>query len=248
MQGLVLRLTDYGESDQIASLFLRGQGVVSAIAKGIKRSKHRFPHHLEPFGIYTFTLSKKPSHTLYFIQAADQTETFGEIADNIQKIALLHYVFELILTAVKEGVPHRELYELVITAFRRMCAVDDLTALRFYLEIHIMRLLGFTPDFETCLSCKQPVKRGKQNRFSPRRGGFLCEKCATGAKKTLFLTVTAESSGILHYLKQCPLEAAPRIRISARAGREIAALLGAFTTQQLEHTFKTLPFLNEVSL
>jgi len=248
MHGLVLRLTDYGESDQIASLFLREQGVISAIAKGIKRSKHRFPHHLEPFSVYTFTLSKKPSHTLYFIKAADQAETFGEIADNIQKIALLHYTFELILTTVKEGEPHRELYDLIITAFRRPCAVDDLIPIRFYLEIHIMRLLGFTPDFEACLTCKQPVKRGEHNRFNPRRGGFLCEKCATGSEKALSFAVTAESSGILHYLKQCPLNAAPRIRISTNARREIAALLGAFAIQQLEHTFKTLSFLNEVSL
>jgi DNA repair protein RecO (recombination protein O) len=248
MHGLVLRLTDYGESDQIASLFLREQGVISAIAKGIKRSKRRFPHHLEPFAVYAFTLSKKPSHALYFIRAADQVEALGKIADSIQKIALLHYTFELILAAVKEGAVHKELYDLVIAAFRRLCGVDDLIPIRFYLEIHMMRLLGFTPDFEACLVCKRPVKRGERNKFNPRRGGFLCEKCATGEEKPFLLAVTAESSGILHYLKQCTLNAALRIRISTNARREIAALLEAFITQQLEHSFKTLPLLNEVSL
>jgi len=166
MEGIVLRRIDYGESDQVINLFLKAEGNISAIAKGIKRSKKRFPHRLEPFRVYDFKLSqKKPGQTLPLIQTADQIRDFEGITGDIRKIALGNFILEIILIAVKEEHPHPELYSFILKSFHTLNEHEEIFPLWLYVEIHLMRLLGFSPDFETCLKCKTPLRKTENNYF-----------------------------------------------------------------------------------
>ncbi len=245
MEGLVLRLIDYGESDQIAYLFLKEEGILSAIAKGIKKSKHRFPHHLEPFRIYSFKLRKKPSHDLYWIQTADQVTSFEKIMNDIRKIALGNVIFEMVMKGVREGHPHPELYTFVISLFRALEVTDNIFPLRFYAEIHTLRLLGFLPNFETCLRCRKPLRKEEDNCFDPVKGGIICPRCQGLTYKTGTI-IGSEALGALQFLKKSPLHAVSRLRITENAKNAIEAFLTEFITYHLEHPIKSLSFLKEV--
>src|SRR5436309_345529 len=48
-EALVLRSLRYGEADRILHLYTPTRGRVSAIAKGVRRTKSRFGGRLEPF-------------------------------------------------------------------------------------------------------------------------------------------------------------------------------------------------------
>lgn len=245
MEGFVLRLIDYGESDQIARLFLKREGVVSAVAKGIKRSRRRFPHHLQPFRIYVFKLSKKPTSELYWIISADQAEVFEGIMGDIQKIALGNLVLEMVLKGVKEGHPHPELYNFILTLFRKLELSEDVIPLWFYSEIHIMRLLGFSPNFETCILCKKSLQGNDDNLFNVSRGGIVCSRChATGGYAGI--TISSEALSILQFLKKSKLQAVSRLRIKENARTLIESLLTAFITYHLERPIKSISFIKEV--
>jgi len=245
MEGLVLRLIDYGESDQITRLFLKEAGVISAIAKGIKRSKRRFPHHLEPFRVYSFKFRKKPTQNLYWIQTADQVAIFTGIMEDIRKIALGNFFSEIILKAVKEGHPQPDLYSFILSLYRSLEQVEEITPLWFYSEIHIMRFLGFLPNFETCLRCKTPILRDEANRFDPSHGGIICPRCQLDAGK-VGINIGSEELGILQFLKNSPIQAVSRLRITKNARTVIEPILKAFITYQLEQPIKSLSFLKEV--
>jgi DNA repair protein RecO (recombination protein O) len=53
-KGIVLRSIRYGEADRILDLYTRDAGLVSAIAKGIRRTKSRFGARLEPLSCVDF--------------------------------------------------------------------------------------------------------------------------------------------------------------------------------------------------
>jgi len=248
MEGIVLRRIDYGESDQIIKLFLKETGNISSIAKGIKRSKKRFPHRLEPFRVYDFTLRKrKPGQSLYLIQSADQIRDFEGIKEDIRKIALGNFILEILLIAVKESHPHPELYDFVLKTFRNLSESEGIFPLWFYVAIHVMGFLGFSPNFETCLKCKKPLQKTEKNLFNPARGGLVCQQCAT-LSKTDKTSVTSEALGVLQFLKKASFPAVPRIKLSSQTRTEIASLLTNFITYHLERPLKTLPFLQEVLL
>ncbi|HXP38611.1 MAG TPA: DNA repair protein RecO, partial [Solirubrobacteraceae bacterium] len=48
-EAVVLRSMRYGEADRILHLYTPARGRVSAIAKGVRRSRSRFGGRLEPF-------------------------------------------------------------------------------------------------------------------------------------------------------------------------------------------------------
>ncbi len=245
MEGVVLRLIDYGESDQIARLFLRETGLLSAIAKGAKKSRHRFPHHLEPFRIYSFNLSKKPSHDLYWIQTADQVTSFEEIMKDIRKIALGHLMMELVLKGVREGSPQRDLYTLLISLFKYLDASQDILGLWFYSEIHILRLLGFLPNFSICQQCKHPLVKEELNCFDPVSGGLICPRCQKSAPKK-GTVLTPEALGVLQFLSKASLSSVVRLRISDKSWETIADYLTEFITYHLERPLQSISFLKEV--
>jgi|GEM_PF-1048799 len=246
MEGIVLRRIDYGESDQVIKLFLKETGNISAIAKGIKRSKKRFPHRLEPFRVYDFSLRKrKPGQSLYLIQSADQIHDFEGIKGDIRKIALGNFILEILLIAIKESHPHPELYEFILKTFRNLSETEGIFSLWFYVAIHVMGFLGFSPNFETCLNCKKPLRKTETHRFDPAKGGLVCPHCAA-LTKTGKTPVTSEALGVLQFLKKASFPVVPRIKISHQTQTEIAALLTDFIIYHLERPLKTLPFLQEV--
>ncbi|MDQ3925703.1 MAG: DNA repair protein RecO, partial [Actinomycetota bacterium] len=53
-KGIVLRSIRYGEADRILDLYTQESGLVSAIAKGIRRTKSRFGGRLEPLSCVEF--------------------------------------------------------------------------------------------------------------------------------------------------------------------------------------------------
>ena len=245
MEGLVLRLIDYGETDQIARLFLNETGLVSAIAKGIKKSQKRFPHHLEPFRIYSFKLSKKPSHDLYWIQAADQVISFQGIMADIRKIALGHLLMELILKGVREESPQQDLYGFLIALFQNLESCKNIFNLWFYAEIHLLRLLGFQPNFSTCHHCKRPLIKTSFPRFDPLSGGLICSQCVNSqSRKSIRLGPEALSA--LQFLSEASLNAIHRLKISEESRCTMADFLTEYITYYLERPLQSISFLKEV--
>src|SRR5918997_6315014 len=53
-RGIVLRSIRYGEADRILDLYTQDAGLVSAIAKGIRRTRSRFGARLEPLSCVEF--------------------------------------------------------------------------------------------------------------------------------------------------------------------------------------------------
>ncbi len=246
MEGLVLRRTDYGESDQVVKIFLREKGTVSAIAKGIKRSKKRFPHHLEPFRIYDFKLArKKEGRDLYLIQAADQRHIYEGIQEDIRKIALGNFLLEIVLIAVREEHPHPELYAFMKDFFRALSRSDAIYPLWFYAMIHVMGLLGFSPNLQTCLKCGDPLRKGEANHFDPA-GGVVCPRCATRLSINSLSPVNSETLSAMQFLKRCPPQAASRLQLTETARGCIETCLLNFIAYHLGRSLKTLAFLKEV--
>ncbi|HSM92508.1 MAG TPA: DNA repair protein RecO, partial [Anaeromyxobacteraceae bacterium] len=56
VEGIVLRVVDYGESDRIVTLLTRERGKVGAYARGARASRRRFPGLLEPFTLLSAEL------------------------------------------------------------------------------------------------------------------------------------------------------------------------------------------------
>ena len=93
---IVLLTRQLKEADIIATLLTKDLGKVSAIARGVKRSKKRFMNGLDIFdcGVFDISFIPKSDH-LFHIEAFSAKESWQGIRDNLLKFSLASFLLEL---------------------------------------------------------------------------------------------------------------------------------------------------------
>jgi hypothetical protein len=82
-KGIVLRSIRYGEADRILDLYTRDAGLVSAIAKGIRRTKSRFGARLEPLSCVDFVAYQ--GRTLDTLTQAELLRSFRGVREDLAR-------------------------------------------------------------------------------------------------------------------------------------------------------------------
>ena len=86
VRGLVIRTTDFKESDRIITVFTEELGVISAMAAGARSLKSRKMSSTMQFCYSSFILTKKGDY--YRVKEAELIESFYGIRKSIEGLAL----------------------------------------------------------------------------------------------------------------------------------------------------------------
>src|SRR5512145_3561232 len=114
VEGIVLRVVDFGESDRIVTLLTRERGKVGAFARGARASRRRFSGLLEPFTLLSAELTDRRGDLLG-LESASALRAHGGIRTELARIAVAGYAAELAGELVRDAEPHPELFELLAT-------------------------------------------------------------------------------------------------------------------------------------
>ncbi|MBI5864987.1 MAG: DNA repair protein RecO [Planctomycetes bacterium] len=184
-QAVVLRLSDYSETSQIATLFSRGNGLVRLIAKGARRPTRSRPSiglDLLESGEALFVLAKGEAG-LGTLTDWKQQQLFLELRTNPVRLYGGLYSAELLLATMQENDPHPDAFDAV---FSLLIELSDPASpppnnaaiakvVRF--QADLLRSIGYLPNLRQCVGCGRTRSRGQPAWFSSRAGGLLCAKC-----------------------------------------------------------------------
>ena len=186
----VLRLSDYSETSQIATLFARGAGLLRLIAKGARRStRTRFATGLDllELGDLGYTPAK-PDAGLGMLTEWKQRDTFSALRTKLVCQYGGFYAAELIAHLTQEYDPHPDLFDALHELLRRLAGEtpDPLpadykhldppgTIVRF--QGALLRAIGFSPTLRRCVDCGHPRVRNRRAFFSSHAGGMICPDC-----------------------------------------------------------------------
>jgi DNA repair protein RecO (recombination protein O) len=175
-EALVLRHTNYGESDVILSLFSTEYGVQKGFARAARKSRKRFGAVLDPFTQAIFQW-KTGRGNFWLLQNAELlTQRIG-LRSDFQRLALASYGVELVTLLLEEGQPHPLVYELLCSFLDFLeQGGNDLSA-RLLFELRLIYLLGYMPHLLHCSECLK-IFDNELIRFDAVRGGSLCLNCA----------------------------------------------------------------------
>ncbi len=178
-EALVLRHTNYGESDIILTLFTAQHGLQKGFAKSARKSRKRFGAVLEPFTQAVFQW-KKGRGAFWLLQEAELvTSRFG-LRGDFQRLALASYAVELVGLLLEEGESHQLIYELLCSFLDYLDQGGDESSARLLLELRLIYLLGYMPHLLHCSECLK-IFDNELIRFDANRGGSLCLDCAGSA-------------------------------------------------------------------
>jgi DNA repair protein RecO (recombination protein O) len=179
----VLRSMRYGEADRILHLLTPRRGKLSAIAKGVRRSRSRFGGRLEPFFRLELLLHEGRSDLLT-VTGAETREAHRRLRADGPALDAAGRACDAVARLFDAGDPHPDVFNLLChelalldaTAGTGESAATPANQLAFRLKL--LLAAGLAPHLAACASCGE---REHLRGFSPAAGGVVCSSCEAGA-------------------------------------------------------------------
>ncbi len=215
-EAIVLSKRAYGESDRIIHLFTIHAGKVSAIAKGAVKSQKRFANTLEPFNHIRVEYFEKHGRGMVRIENADLVSGNSGIETSMKRMCSASYFTEFIDRMTREREPHGSLFLTLNEFIGLVRSKDPAYPDILHYQLKMLDILGYHPNFDTCVFCGVAIDDEENVYFSRERGGILCGPCSR------FLPHRRWSPGLM------------------RGFLDVKKLISGFRTRSLEHEAQEL--------
>ncbi len=179
-EAIVLRSIRYGEADRILHLYTPRRGRVSAIAKGVRKTKSRFGGRLEPFFRLETVLYEGKSEMLT-VTTVNTLAGHPRLREHAGALDSAARACDAVGRLVATDVPHPGVYNLLAYELglldrepARHATLENALAFRLKLLV----AAGLAPQLAACASC------GAQEHlsgFSGAAGGVVCQSCEAGS-------------------------------------------------------------------
>ncbi len=195
-EAIVLRSTDYSESDRILTLLTGTHGKLSAIARGAKRSRRRFVGSLDVICLVDVVLFRNKSMELARLDAAKLVDPYGELKGDMERLGYASYMVELTDEFVPPDEPNEAMFEHLKGFLSMLKSVESVESVARFFEIRLLKLSGLMPHLTGCVCCGKTGLEEKMS-FITERGGIFCKDCtgqaglelSLGTIKTLLMAV-----------------------------------------------------------
>jgi len=171
-EGIVIRTTDYGESNKIVTIFTREAGKIAGMARGAKKTNSRLasPTQLFTYGYFMI----HGNRGLGTMQQAELITSFRAIREDIFKTAYATYILDLIDKGTGEKERNPFIFELLLQTLQYINEEYDSEIVTNIFEMKMLNVLGFYPEMNRCAVCGNTEA---QFGFSIKENGLICHQC-----------------------------------------------------------------------
>lgn len=241
VEAIVLKHSDFGESDRLLTLYSREQGKLRALAKGARKPGSRKGGHLEPFSQVRLLLGQ--GRDLAVVNQAEAVTTNSALTESLERLGYASYVVELLDKFSQDHDENSAIYRLLRDTLVRLAAGDELQLAVRYYEMRLLDQVGFRPELQACAICRKEI-RAEDQYFSFAQGGVLCPDCGPRANDAKPISLGALK--VMRHLQRSGYEEARRAKPSPGVQLELEGLMNAYVTYLLERSLNTPGFLRRV--
>ncbi len=170
-----MREFPFRESDVFIDIFTR-RGTLRCIARGLKRSRKRFPGSVRKFCLYSFHLSKGKGD-LYTLLGAAYSEGFEAIGGDLGRYCCGDYIIELLSRFYLEQMDSSQIFDSLTQFLRVLSQGGDIYSAMKWMEIRVLDDSGFFPDFGRCSSCSGKFSPEDVAYFHENSASIICKYC-----------------------------------------------------------------------
>jgi DNA repair protein RecO (recombination protein O) len=190
-EALVLRSMRYGEADRILHLYTPHRGRISAIAKGVRKTRSRFGGRMEPYFRLHMVLYEGRSELLT-VTSADTISGHPRLRESAPALDSAARACDAVGRLFETAEPHPGVFALLCNELALLDARPDQATHANQLAFRLKLLLaaGLAPQLAACASCGEAEHLVG---FSGAAGGVVCGACeasgfAMGEEAHAFMT------------------------------------------------------------
>ncbi|MBR3368185.1 DNA repair protein RecO [Candidatus Saccharibacteria bacterium] len=179
-KSIVLRRTNYGESDRILNL-LTENGVISVIAHGVRKEKSKLAGGIELFCVSDITYYEGRNNDLHTLTSAKMLEYYDKIPVDLNKLELGSLFLKQINKSA-DNIDGPDYFNLAHQALSALNSTNKLGLIEAWFWFNLARLNGeqinlYRDVDENALDEKTMyVWDNRESALRPQRGGNIGEK------------------------------------------------------------------------
>lgn len=237
IQGLVLRVTAYNDTDALLTVLSRDHGKLTVKARGLRRKNSPLTAPCQLLAYGEFTLFEYRG--MYTINEAHSIELFQQLRRDLGKLSLGTYFAQAAEVISQEDLPSPELLSLVLNCLYALSKLNTSeNQAKAVFELRSACLAGYTPDLYGCHRCGNPVP----DRFDISQGRLECGRCRSTDSGGIRMPVSPGVLEAMHYICFCDSKKLFSFQAGSETLEDLAHLTESYLTTQLERGFSTLDF------
>ena len=177
---VLLRSFNYSETSRVLRLYTKDLGLISVMAKGVRRGGARGQGDLDTFSRGELTAYVRPTRDLQTFKEFAVEEAGGSLGRDVLRFAGASVLAEIVLLHAGPD-PSSEVFERLTKALRRIDAVHRAGIIGAVLAEGWMLVtaLGYEPRIDLCVHCGRAPGATEVLRFDFSGGGVRCSDCAS---------------------------------------------------------------------
>lgn len=168
---MVLRATNYRESDRMLTLFSREHGRIDALARGCRKQGSPLLASCDVFCCADFAFHVHKGR--YFVTQAAIRENFFALRQNMQALMTAAVLSEVCERVVMPAEGNPRLFALLAGANYALNGGKDPRSVFFFFVVKLLDILGLRPVTRHCALCGAPAA----SRLNLAAGGAVCASC-----------------------------------------------------------------------
>lgn len=178
-EAIVLRSIRYGEADRVLHLYTPRHGRLSAIAKGVRRSRSRFGGRLEPFFRIHAVLHEGRGE-LHTVTGVDTLAAHPGLRDHAATLDAAARACDAVARLFDSSEPHPEVFALLANELALLASdhVHARAANGLAFRLKLLLAAGILPQLASCAGCGE---HQHLHGFSAAAGGVVCSSCEAAA-------------------------------------------------------------------
>ncbi len=238
-EAIIIKKTKLGEADRILTLYTPGMGKIQAVAKGVRRPRSKLAGHLELLTHSLVSLAR--GRNLDTIIGSQTISSFLPLKSDLQLASYALYTIELVNQFTAEHIENHPLFGLLLETMQQLCQPGDSELVLRYFELHLLNEVGYRPQLQQCVTCRQTL-RPVINFFCSGAGGMLCPDCCQHQPLTYSLSVNAQK--VLQLLQNSEYISIKQLRLNPDLSHELESVMRIYLKYLLEREIKSAVWLD----
>lgn len=238
-EAIVIRTSDYGESNKILTVYTKEFGKLGMMARGAKKTKSRLSSVSQLFTHAHFLIQKGSG--LGSLSQGEIINTFRGIKQDIVKTAYGAYMVEFLDKVTEDQKPSPALFEFLLLSLTYLDEGVDPDILKGIFEMKMLRLAGVGPQVDRCIMCGR--KEGNF-AFSINEGGFLCDQCRHTDPHALPLP--SQTARLLNLFYHIDLARLGNVSVKKDTKEALKQILSTYIDEYTGVRLKSKRFLDQI--
>ncbi len=232
LNGIVIRVTDYRESDRILNILSRERGLIAVTARGARKPNSKYAAFSTQFTYGEIEVNERVGKLQ--LSGASVLESFYPIRESYESLLSATRITNAAEHVSRDDIPNEELFRLLYSSLSLIAyGENDPKDIELAFMAKLLKLEGLAPALTYCLKCGADLRGEKQVRFSNSLGGSVCERCGSAFKSASALSLEAFRRMML--LDTSELK---RVRLPVPVRQELDSLIYNYAEYVFEFTLK----------